>query len=479
MPNTPDFDSCTNGTETTLLPVSPFLALQYHFGMLLGVDDFEVSQAYPRGKIRLHNAWLHRDGVIWGFNVFFNQRQELTVDPGLALDAAGHELHLDRQACLDIGKWYATHLDDPVLQEVVADVFAGEFATSGQKTFTAYVVAKFKACLTRPVPAIADPCDGISTDTAFSRAFETVELLLKPGPAPRQPFHVPYHRLRLLFALIDPVVGDSVDAEVVARRDAILALPGEEQPAAYLVAFREYAALDTLDLKPQESPTSIFPEDPSEVVLGEIRDIIVEPHGQDAWKFVSADPPSPDITVRRTLVATSTIQELLCGPLFSLEAAPPDVDEDEDTPPETPPAPDPDAPLDDLPDALPSGPPTSDAGGPRVLPESVQVNGKVVTFTTTAPLAEASVEPRAFSVTSFEDNGWQVLNVRTSKFDADTNTVRLSLHRKPEGVPVRLIAEGTGPHPLLGANLVPLAGAVGGPPGTEMNGHDFVHMWTA
>ena len=56
-----------------MLPASPFTALQYHFGMLLGVDDLETAQAYPRGKIRLHNAWLHREGVVWGFNVVVQQ----------------------------------------------------------------------------------------------------------------------------------------------------------------------------------------------------------------------------------------------------------------------------------------------------------------------------------------------------------------------------------------------------------------------
>ena len=101
------------GAEDGLLPVNPFNALQFHFGMLLGVDDLETGQAYPRGKVRLHNAWLHREGVVWGLNVSFNSRNELAVDPGLALDAAGHELHLDRQACMDVGLWYSAHKDDP------------------------------------------------------------------------------------------------------------------------------------------------------------------------------------------------------------------------------------------------------------------------------------------------------------------------------------------------------------------------------
>ena len=38
------------GQEDGLLPVSPFTALQVHFGMLLGVDDLETLQAISEGQ---------------------------------------------------------------------------------------------------------------------------------------------------------------------------------------------------------------------------------------------------------------------------------------------------------------------------------------------------------------------------------------------------------------------------------------------
>src|ERR1051326_8251174 len=147
------------GQADGLLPVNPFTALQFHFGVLLGVDDLETGQAYPRGKIRLHNAWLHREGVVWGLDVKFNDRRELTVTPGLALDAAGHELHLDATACVDLGKWYDKHKDD--------EDFSFSDVNSDIRTFDAHVVARFRACLARQVPAIADPCAGSEVDTAF------------------------------------------------------------------------------------------------------------------------------------------------------------------------------------------------------------------------------------------------------------------------------------------------------------------------
>jgi hypothetical protein len=107
-----------------------------------------------------------------------------------SLDAAGHELHLDRQACLDVGLWYTAHKDDPGFT----------FTDSGGgKKVNVHVVAKFKACLARPVPAMVEPCAGAQTDTAYSRVFETVELLLRPGFS--QPKDRGYHRLRILFKL--------------------------------------------------------------------------------------------------------------------------------------------------------------------------------------------------------------------------------------------------------------------------------------
>src|SRR5262245_40949897 len=216
-----------SGAEDGLLPVNPFNALQFHFGMLLGVDDLETGQAYPRGKVRLHNAWLHREGVVWGFNVAFNDANELTVDRGLALDAAGHELHLDRLACVDVGQWYAVHKDDPG--------FTATDEGTGKK-FTVHVVARFKACLTRPVPAIVEPCAGAHTDTAYSRVFETVELLLRPGPSTAKDRG--YHRLRVLFQL---EADSAAYADVKTVRQTIQALPPDQQPARYLEALRRFA----------------------------------------------------------------------------------------------------------------------------------------------------------------------------------------------------------------------------------------------
>jgi hypothetical protein len=43
----------------------------------------------------LHSAWLHRSGVVWGFEVGVDGTRTLTVTPGLAVDGIGRELIQD------------------------------------------------------------------------------------------------------------------------------------------------------------------------------------------------------------------------------------------------------------------------------------------------------------------------------------------------------------------------------------------------
>jgi hypothetical protein len=281
--------------------------------------------------------------------------------------------------------------------------------------------------------------------------------LLRPGKAPAK--DLGYHRLRILFSLEDDA---AKYAEVKTRREQILSLPVDQQPRAYLTAFREFAALDEIDLSPQvdeaKAVSSLFPEDPTEVVLANVVGIRVRPAagiGATGWTIV--DPlPTPDVRVRRSHVATATIQELLCGPLFSglVAGAPP------------PPPP-------------PASTDANDAGGPRVDPASATITAsRSIRLDFTAPLALRSVGPEQFSVTAFSTKGgWTTFDIKDVKLDSESNTVVLDLKDTITiGITIRLIARGTGPQPLLGTDHVPLAGAVGGPAGSVNDGHDFVIM---
>lgn len=468
MSQTVDARTCTSSGGATagggaLLPVDPFRSLRVHFGMLLGVDDFETLHAYHRGKTWLHAAWLHGPGAVWGLGVGLDpERGELRVEPGLALDALGREIHLDAPACLNLGRWYAEHRDDPLL----AVTPTGD----GGVRFDAHVVARFRACLARQVPALAEPCEGSGATTAYSRVIETAELLLVPGPAPAFGISVPlpYPRLRLLFRLAEPrEEGGAVlpaDQEVLKERRRIGKLPVAEQPQAYLAAFRRFAALDEVELGPARAADGdeqpLFPVmDPAPVALADVKAVTLASDG-DRWVLTSAEV---DPTVRPAHVATSSLQELLCGPLFG-SAGP--VPPGPPGPPVTPPGP----------PAVPEAP-AAGGGGPRVDPASVTVTGETITFRVTAPLSRNSVDPRAVSISAFDKaDGWQPATVKATRYDAARKAVTVELGARPGGNLVRLIVKGTGPFPVLGTDLVPLAGAAGGPHGGAHDGVDFVHM---
>jgi hypothetical protein len=420
--------------ESELLPLSPFSALHYHFGMLLGEEDFKTDQGYHRAKMRLHNAWLHREGVVWGFRVTVDQdRGEIKVGRGLALDSAGHELHLDREWCVNVGKWFKEHKDDP---ELTVN------PSNAHQVFNGHVVVRFKACLTRQVPSLMEPCNNAGTSTAYSRTFETIEILLLPNLAAVRKH--PYHRLRLLFG-IDPPTPQEGSPDPVPEDKAVLdeikrikALPTEQQAAEWLKAFHLFAALDEMELKPasteQGVQVSIFPgPEDTTLLLANVSNITVE-GTNDEWKLISG---TVDNSVRPVHVATTTVQDLLSGLLSG--------------PPEPP-------------------PPTV---GPRVSAATIGANEIVLDFD--LPLQEASVKPEAFSVSMFDSaGGWTVFTIK-AELDATRQKVTLAPDPSPPELGIglaRVIARGTGATPLLGDDQLPLAGGINDQPVPQ--GLDYV-----
>lgn len=435
MPGIPDLTTMPP-VEDGMLPANPFTALSFHFGMLLGVDDFETEQGYHLGKDRLHNAWLHREGVVWGFGVAIDAaRGEARVAPGLALDAAGRELHLDTLACVSLGAWYEAHRSDPGFEQ--------EDVAGGGARFHAHVVARFRACRARAVPALTEACEDAAASTAYSRIHEAVELHLRAGLAPvTAAADEPYRRLRVLFGVAAP--GDDEEGGVAAERARIDALVGADRPAQLLAAFRRYAALDEIDLHPEDvedEGSFLFPAgDDAEVVLGNLRGVTLVPAG-GGWAVTAG---TVEQEVRRAHVATRTLTELLLATI--LGGAP----------------------------AIGAVAGGTDAGGPRVA--SVDFAGKTITIELTKPLAAGSISDEVFRVSSFGDARWRHIKVDDREYQAGSTTVKLTLKSDPGPDPLRLVVRGTGLAPLLGEDFVPLAGGVGGVPGSVHDGNDFVLM---
>jgi hypothetical protein len=383
MSNTPDTTSCVTA-DINDGPQTPFTSLSYHFGMLLGVTDFETDQAYHRGKMWLHNAWLHRQGVVWGFDVQLDTaHHEIRVKPGFAIDAMGRELHLEQDACLNVPAWFSEHRDELTV------------TTNGSVlSFDAHLVIQFKSCLTRQVPALSEPCEGGETTTAYSRVFETVEIFLRPGladvPVP------PYHRLRLLFGIDEPLMENGT---VVEADREVLDAPKN------LASFRRFAALDGIDLQPPDG------QDALPVVLANITGISLTDSG-DTRTLTAGEV---DVSVRPSHVATQTVQELLCEGAFN---------------------------------------------APFVVPDTVTLDStaETVSFQVSTSLAPNSVHKDAFKLTHYTPtDGWVNATVNAAAYDDGSKVVTVEFNSFPAvGAWVRFMVDASGPKPPLGTNLSPL-----------------------
>jgi hypothetical protein len=380
----------------TALRSEPFVALNHHFGMLLGVEDFQTEQAYHRGQQRLATSWLHGAGVVWGLDVTADLASgEVRIAPGLAFDGAGAALHVDRELCLGLGPWFDAHAGDPGFEPA---------EDGGETTFTADVVLRFAACLSRAVPALTTPCDGATPGVAYSRVQETVEALLVPRPAgaaegpgrsAADPAPGPYHHLRVLAGLDDPAGDDDP--------------PGAGGGAA----FHRAAVLDEVALRPATGDGGAMARTPAVdgdgVLLATLDGARLRPAAGGGWEVVAAPV---DRFVRPVLVATTALQALVAAALA--------------------PAP---------------------AGGPNVDPSSVDLAGDTLTFAFDRPVLAGSLGPGSIVVTSVGAGGWEVLDVVSATPDGGGSTVTVQLGRDPGATVVRVVVRGTGATPVLGEDL--------------------------
>lgn len=82
--------------------------VNYQYGMVLGVGEFRTEQDYFLGKIRSHNRALHGYGTLAGLAVDVDGtggNPELSVTPGLAVDAHGNEICVPERQCGRINDW--------------------------------------------------------------------------------------------------------------------------------------------------------------------------------------------------------------------------------------------------------------------------------------------------------------------------------------------------------------------------------------
>ncbi|RZL11915.1 MAG: hypothetical protein EOP40_00860 [Rubrivivax sp.] len=265
------------------LPDNPQCTLNYHFGMLLGVDDFQAEQGFHLGRSRRHQRLLHGSGVVAGYPVSFDAAlTELRVGPGLAVDALGRDLALDQTQCVNLVKWWLQHQKE----EAFADL-----PSLTDATFDLDIVVCYSTCLSSPVPAVAEPCAGQASDIAYSRVCETVTLQLvravpveaesAPAPAPGSP-------------PVSAAEGNS-DPAPVPQPPIDLPWPMGRAALAEALAAQSIAPPDPID-----SADLCLP-------LARLRGLHLQ-QAADGW---TATVDRIDLTVRPLLLATSVLQNLL------------------------------------------------------------------------------------------------------------------------------------------------------------------------
>jgi hypothetical protein len=378
------------------LPDNPRCTLNYHFGMLLGADDFQAEQGFHLGRSRRHQRLLHGSGVVAGYPVSFQPAlTELRVGPGLAVDALGRDLALDQTQCVNLVKWWLQHQKE----EAFADLPSLDDAT-----FDLDVVVCYSTCLSSPVPAIAEPCAGQASDIAYSRVCETVTLQLvraapmdaeaAPAPAPGSP--------------PASAAEGNCDPAPVPQPPVDLPWPAGRAALAEALAAQSIAPPDPID-----SADLCLP-------LARLRGLHLQ-QGADGW---TATVGRIDLAVRPLLLATGVLQNLLSPALATpaYEAGPAVVGDEPSLAP------------DDL---------VTLRFDQALAPASVQPEAFAVSeFDATTGWSLIAVSSATY----------------TAPGPLTPATVALQLARAVTGALLRVAVIGTGSTPLLGEQLIP-AGA--------------------
>ena len=76
--------------------------VNYFPGQVLSVSDLRAEQEYFLARLRRHNRHLHGWGVVSGLTVTVDNSSEIVIEPGIAIDCAGNEIHVCAQLRLKI-----------------------------------------------------------------------------------------------------------------------------------------------------------------------------------------------------------------------------------------------------------------------------------------------------------------------------------------------------------------------------------------
>lgn len=140
-----------------------FERLNYYFGKLMTVRDFEAEQSYLNEKRWLLNNRTIGWGVVCGLEVTKESDNRVKVNPGFALDRYGYEIMVCQPQYVEIK---TTEQENPYR----------DFSEDIERSF--FICIKFKICKSEPSPVPIEECGGFHTECEYNRIRETFELKL-------------------------------------------------------------------------------------------------------------------------------------------------------------------------------------------------------------------------------------------------------------------------------------------------------------
>jgi len=180
----------------------------YATGVLLDEDDFRAEQDYHRGRLARVLSYLHGSGTAAGLRVGYqppddpnsveDMAEEITVEPGVAVDRLGRMIEVPRDACIRLNPWFNNYDADALREAYIENVEIPEhtennvtIATHNVNGVVVDLFIRFLACARGKTPAFASgPFDALDA-VQPSRLRDGYKLKLFPRkdhrtPAPEQ-----------------------------------------------------------------------------------------------------------------------------------------------------------------------------------------------------------------------------------------------------------------------------------------------------
>lgn len=304
--------------------LGPDLRVNYQFGLVLGVDEFEQEDLYLRERDERAARSLHGYGTATGLHVTAARPMiapddvEVRVEPGIAIDQYGRPVVIRTAQCARVGTWIAAREAQATADQQPSPLQA-HLRPSGDLTL--YVVAEYSSCLDALVPLPGNPCGSDDDVMAASRIRDSwhLDLRWEPPPMPH------WDGVRALADLLLPIElhdGSLINSDELLLAAYIRALAtGAPAPTVALplvpvlprTGARE--ALDRLltiwitEVRPTLAPDLVQPAGEAAVLLSTLTVVPASPF-DGAAPVVDAFT-LPDDEGRPYLAPTQLIQELV------------------------------------------------------------------------------------------------------------------------------------------------------------------------